>query len=70
MSIKTADQLEAYFRKLQIEQKGHLGDIKLTIEQQDEVVAALRNVEGLCIKARIKELKQDLDSLCDDVGED
>lgn len=68
-AIKNADQLEAYFKKLQIEQKGTLGDITLTIGQQDEIVAAMRSIEAADIKQRLKDLKQDLDSLCDDVCE-
>lgn len=68
-AIKNADQLEAYFKKLQLEQKGTLGDITLTIGQQDEIVAAMRSIEADDIKQRLKDLKQDLDSLCVDVCE-
>ena len=68
-AIKNADQLEAYFKKLQIEQKGTLGDITLSIGQQDEIVAAMRSIEADDIKQRLKDLKQDLDSICLDVCE-
>jgi hypothetical protein len=68
MSIKTADQLEAYFKKLQIEQKGHLGDIKLTIEQQDEIVEAFRDVlQGESILSKLESIKDKLDDIINEV---
>lgn len=62
MTIKTAEQLEAYFRKLQIEQKGHLGDITLTVIQQDELVEAFRvAAHRESIRSQLEAIKDKLD---------
>lgn len=72
MDIKTAEQLESYFRKLQIEQKGHLGDITLTIVQQDELVEALKDAgrRGEAAKARLISLKDDLEETLSEMESD
>ena len=69
MSIKTADQLETYFKKLQIEQNGVLGDITLTIGQQDELVEAFRAKESSDIKSELERIKDLLDDTIDSMSE-
>lgn len=69
VTIKTADQLEAYFKKLQIEQKGHLGDITLTIGQQDELMEAMRAKESAGIKGELEHIKGLLDDAIDSIQE-